>query len=178
MATQHNVTSKSAIAWFSSMIKGLKGSAGLRKRVGIDFFDGTKDIAVGQFFIFEYDAKHKDTLPYWDKYPFALIIDADNTGFLGLNFHYLPPRLRKVVMDKLIGYKKKAGTPRAYLKVAYPMLKAAMQTKLLSPMVHRYLYKQIRSNFIIVHEGAWENAAMLPVQQFQGATANQVWSNR
>lgn len=178
MATTHNATTKSAIAWFSSMIKGLKGSAGLRKRVGIDFFDPSRHVALGQFFIFHYDALHKDTLPFWDQYPFALVIDHDATGFLGLNFHYLPPKLRKVVMDKLISYKKKAGTPRAYLKVAYPMLRGIMQTKLLSPMVHRYLYKQVKSNFIIVHEGAWESAAMLPVQKFQGATSQQVWSAR
>jgi len=176
MATSLNATQQSAIAWFMSMIKGLKGSAGLRKRVGADFFDPSKDIAVGQFFIFEYDAKFKDELPYWDKYPFSLIIDADSNGFLGLNFHYLPPRLRKAVLDKLIKYKKKAGSPRAYLKVAYPMLKALLQAKMLQPMIHRYLYTQVRSNFIIVHEGAWENAAMLPVQRFQGATSSQVWS--
>lgn len=178
MATTQSNTTKAALAWFASMIKGLKGSAGLRKRVGIDFFDPSKDIAVGQFFIFEYDPKLKNELPYWDKFPFALIIDADATGFLGLNFHYLPPRLRQGVITKLLSYKKKAGTPRAYLKVAYPLLKGILQTKILSPMVHRYLYKQVRSNFIIVHEGAWENAAMLPVQKFQGATSQQVWSKR
>lgn len=166
------------MAWFLSMIKGLKGSGALRKRVGADFFDPSKDIALGQFFIFEYDAKLKDELPYWDKYPFALIIGADNLGFLGLNFHYLPPRLRKVVIDKLMSYRKKSGTPRAYLRVAYPMLKGIMQTKMLQPMIHRYLFKQVRSNFIIVHEGAWENAAMLPVQKFQGASSQYVWSHR
>jgi hypothetical protein len=178
MATTHNATQKSAIAWFASMIKGLKGSAGLRKRVGIDFFDPSKDIALGQFFIFHYDALHKDTLPYWDKFPFALIIDADSKGFLGLNFHYLPPKLRKVVIDVLLKYKRLGGTPRANLKVTYPLLKGLAQSKLFQPLVHRYLYSQVRSNFIIVHEGAWENAAMLPVQKFEGASSQYVWSQR
>ena len=177
MATSVGDKQKAAMSWFLSMIKGLRGSAGLRKRVGADFFDPSRDVAIGQFFIFEYDAKLKDELPYWDRFPFALIIDVDQKGFLGLNFHYLPPRLRQAVMEKLLKYKKKAGTPRAYLKVAYPMLKSIMRTKLLSPMVHRYLHTQVRSNFIIVHEGAWENAAMLPVQKFQGASSQQVWSS-
>lgn len=168
---------KVAIQWFLSMIKGMKGSYGDRKRVGAEFFDPKKDVALGQFFVFHYDAKLKDELPYWDRYPFVLVIDIDQTGFLGLNFHYLPPRFRKLVIDKLLKYKRKSGTQKAYLKVSYPFLKAMLKTKFLSPMIHRYLHKQLRSNFVIVREDAWENAMMLPVQKFQGATAQQVWRN-
>jgi len=169
---------QSSIAWFLSMIKGLKGSAGLRKRVDADYFDPKKDATIGQMFFFYYDAKLKDELPYWDKFPLVIVLDIDATGFLGLNLHYLPPRLRKMLLDRLLKYKMKAGSPRAFMKISYPFLKAVMADKMFQVCVHRYLHNHLRSNFIIVHEGAWENASMLPVQKFQGATARQVWSNR
>ena len=48
-------------------------------------------VRVGQMFLFAYDAKHKDTLPYYDRYPLIFPFKKVNDGFLGINMHYLPP---------------------------------------------------------------------------------------
>ena len=48
---------------------------------------------IGDMFIFQYDPKYKDKpsiLPYYDRYPVIIMFDTGLTGFLGLNFHYLP----------------------------------------------------------------------------------------
>lgn len=169
---------QASIAWFTSMIKGMRGSGKDRARVGVDFFSPARDPFLGGMFFFMYDAKHKETLPYWDKFPLVIPIEMYNDGFLGLNLHYLPPKLRRELIDKLVGYKKRAGNPRAYMSLSYPMLKGITRTKLFEPCLHRYLGSHMRSQLVKVHEDAWINATMLPVQRFQGATARQVWSQK
>jgi len=169
---------KTSIAWFLSMIKGVKGSGKDRARVGIDSFSPAKDAFLGGMFFFKYDAKHKETLPYWDAFPLVIPVEIYKDGFLGLNLHYLPPVLRKQIIDKLVTYKRQAGSNRAFMALSYPMLSSAVKSDLFAPCVHRYLESHLRSEFIKVNEEAWVNATMLPVQKFQGATSRQVWSRK
>ena len=52
--------------------------------------------------MFFYDPKHKDTLPYYDRFPLSVIIGPAKGGFYGLNLHYLPPVLRAKMLDALM----------------------------------------------------------------------------
>lgn len=169
---------QASIAWFTSMIYRMKGSGKDRKRVSASYFSPAKDAFIGGMFVFSYDAKHKDTLPYWDALPLVIPIEIYKDGFLGLNLHYLPPRLREQLINKLMEYKRRSGTPRAYMKLSYSMLSSAVKSKLFEPCIHRYLTSHIRSNIIKVHEDAWRNATMLPVQKFQKTTAHKVWTKK
>ena len=47
-------------------------------------------VTPGEMYMFYYDAKHKDTLPYWDRFPLVFPFSKVKDGFLGLNLHYLP----------------------------------------------------------------------------------------
>ena len=53
-----------------------KGKATLRPKYGV-------------MNLFGYDAKHKATLPYYDKFPLIFPIEPAKGGFIGINFHYL-----------------------------------------------------------------------------------------
>ena len=48
-------------------------------------------LELGHMYMYEYDAKLKDKLPYFDRFPVVIIIERYETGFLGINFHYIPP---------------------------------------------------------------------------------------
>ena len=52
-------------------------------------------------FMFIYDPKHKDTLPFYDTFPLVFPIEIYSDSFLGINLHYLPPVLRAKLMDAL-----------------------------------------------------------------------------
>lgn len=169
---------KASTAWFSKLIKGAGASALEKQRMGLEVFKPQKDPFVGGMFFFLYDPKYKDKLPWWDKFPLVVPFDVNNDGFIGLNLHYLPPGPRKALIEKLVSYKKKAGSPDAYMKISYPLLKQAARSVEFEACIHRYLFSQMRSQLVKVDDSAWVNATMLPVQQFQGASARKVWSNR
>jgi hypothetical protein len=50
---------------------------------------------MGNMYLFSYDPKHKDTLPYYDRFPLIFPINKAKGGFLGITMHYLTPILRE-----------------------------------------------------------------------------------
>ena len=56
---------------------------------------------LGKMYFFSYDPKWKDKLPWYDRFPLIFPIERYNDGFLGINFHYLHPRDRAILMDEL-----------------------------------------------------------------------------
>ena len=55
----------------------------------------------GMMNLFGYDAKHKATLPYYDKFPLIFPIEPAKGGFIGINFHYLPFGARVAFLKQL-----------------------------------------------------------------------------
>ena len=51
--------------------------------------------------MFLYNPKTKNRLPYYDVFPLVLPIRPIKGGFLGVNFHYLPPALRLRFLETL-----------------------------------------------------------------------------
>jgi hypothetical protein len=136
----------------------------------------TSTILPGRMYMYVYDAKTKDKLPYWDAFPLIFPIDTFPGGFYGLNMHYLPPMLRAQLMDVLYttaNNTKYDDTTR--LRLSYQNLKAASRMKLFQPCFKKYLFDHVKSRFIYVEPKEWDIALFLPLQRFQKATAEQVW---
>ena len=51
-------------------------------------------MAGGGMFMYYYDPKWKDKLPYYDQFPLTIMVEKAPGGFYGLNLHYLNPILR------------------------------------------------------------------------------------
>lgn len=131
---------------------------------------------IGQLYLFNYSAKHKDTLPYWDRNPLMMPIGFYNDGWLGLNFHYLPPAARKRLFDRLKQFSFGVDD-RKRLALSYSLLKSAAADRRFQPCVKRYLYSHVRSRFAYIPPEEWDMAIMLPTQKFAGASAGTVWRN-
>ena len=58
---------------------------------------------IGSMNMFFYDPKTKDTLPFYDRFPLAIISGPAPGGFYGMNLHYLSPVLRAKFLDALMG---------------------------------------------------------------------------
>jgi hypothetical protein len=135
-------------------------------------------IQPGSMYMFAYDAKHKDTLPYYDAFPIIFPVRLLDDGFLGLNFHYLPPNLRAMLMDSLYTLNTDPKlTDKAKIQLSYQLLRSASQFKYFQPCLKRYLYSQFRSKFIYVDPDTWDIALFLPTENFRGATNSQVWAD-
>lgn len=161
--------SADSLKWFYDQIKS--SASAFPKNT----FNPVKDPFIGGMFHFIYDPKYKDQLPYWDKFPLVIPIEAYNDGFLGLNLHYLPPMLRAKLLDALIELKEKSSSNRSYMRVSYDILKKVAKQKLFEPCLKRYLSSHIMSKIVSIDDTSWETVAFLPTQQFQKATQKEVW---
>jgi len=133
---------------------------------------------LGKMYFFSYDPKGKDKLPWYDTFPLIFPIERYNNGFLGINFHYLHPRDRAILMDQLKGFAtNKNFDETTKLRLTYNMLKGFTKYKRARPTIHRYLSNKVNSRFVLINADEWEVALFLPVERFKKASKQQVWTN-
>lgn len=138
-------------------------------------------IIPGNMYFFVYDAKHKDTLPVWDAFPMIFPFEVFNTksgekAFMGINLHYLPPKLRLVAMKALLTLRnEKRYRKSTRLKMSWGVLKALASSKLFEHCVKMYLFKQVRSKFIKIPAQSWELCLFLPVARWQKGSQSDAW---
>jgi hypothetical protein len=133
---------------------------------------------LGQMYMFNYLPKHKDTLPYYDRFPLIFPINRAKGGFMGINMHYLPPILRAKLMDALYDTaNNKYYDETTRLKMNYQTLASATKFKEFKPCIKHYLTGQMRSRLIYINPTEWDVALFLPTARFVGATQAQVFKD-
>jgi hypothetical protein len=124
---------------------------------------------LGGMFFFQYDAKHKDTLPVWDKFPLVIPMEFYPESFLGINLHYLPYQSRAILLDKLIQVSgNKYLNENSRMRVTYDLVRSASKFREVKPCIKQYLYSHVKSQFLHVEPKEWDVAIFLPVQRFVG----------
>ena len=132
---------------------------------------------IGRMYFYYYDPKLKDMLPYYDRFPLVIPIEQHSDGFLGLNLHYIDPKQRIILLDKLSEFAtNSAFNEKTRLRLSYNMLKQTSKVYEKKPCIKKYLYKHIDSRFLEITADEWDIAAMLPVESFVGASSSKVWS--
>lgn len=131
---------------------------------------------IGRLFMFFYDPKGKEKLPYYDTFPLIIMVGPGEDGFYGLNLHYLHPRLRAVFFDELMSrlYEAKADE-QTRLKITYDFLKSSRKYRLFAPCFKYYLYSQVRSRMVQVLPNEWEIALFLPTDNFEKESRDKIW---
>jgi hypothetical protein len=166
--------SRFARAWLKSKVPSLRPTRGELMRDRERFRN--KSI-IGRMYFYYYDPKTKDSLPYYDRFPLVIPIERYPDGFLGLNLHYIHPKRRIILLDKLstiLNNDNYDETTR--FKISYDFLKRASRIYEATPCIKRYLSSQVQSRFLELTAEDWDIAAMLPVESFAKATARKVWS--
>ena len=135
------------------------------------------DEIIGSMQMFFYDPKHKDTLPYYDKFPLTIIVGPADKGFYGLNLHYLPPTLRARFLDELLDITNNTKyDDTTKFRASYALLRRAQKFKYFKPCFKHYLTEHVKSRFAKVEPTEWEIATFLPTAQFEKASASKVYS--
>lgn len=128
----------------------------------------------GKMYFFEYNAKHKATLPVWDRYPLVFPFSIYNAPdgvpiVIGLNMHYLPPALRMMAFNALMKLRtEKRYRKKTRLEMEWSMLKAMAESKYFEHCIHSYRLDHLRSVLVEVPAESWELALFLPVARFIG----------
>ena len=148
--------------------------------------EGTREkfLRPGRMYFFHYQPKLREKLRYYDIFPLVIPIRPYNKGMLGMNFHYLPYRLRERLMKKLIGFLNEEGM-QAYLDVSYNDIKSFTRYKEAKPTLHKYdlTGAYVRSSFLLVEANEWNTAIHLPVEEFRsrrggdGVSKQKVWED-
>lgn len=173
-AGQMSQRTASASSWMSEQVRSINASTMLSQG---DLL--TNKITLGRMYLFTYSAKtYKKGLPYYDKYPLIFPFSKVADGFYGINMHYLPHQMRARLMDALMDLADdKTLTPQTKLNISYQILSSASRTRFFRPCVKHYLNSQIQSRFLMIGAGDWKKALFLPLEQFVGATRQQVYKD-
>ena len=183
---------KRSARWFQDKLKGLKGEAQNRfSSTNPDKFyrEAPNKIAplglkkraeLGDLFCYHYNPKYKNTmrrsrkdgklysvLPYYDRFPLIMLIGADQDTFLGCNFHYLNPRFRAILLDKLT----------AKIGKGVPNWSKLSKIREIAPTVKRYRFDHIQKKVVQIKEDEKELAIFLPLERFKKSSKSIVWSD-
>ena len=130
--------------------------------------------SAGRMSMFFYDPKTMARLPYYDTFPLVLPLEPMKGGFIGLNFHYLPYGARFAFLQQLQTLASNSKFDQSTkIQATYDSVKS---NKYVKASIKRYLYSQVRSQFLRVDVNEMALAAYLPVAQFQGATIGSVFA--
>jgi len=150
--------------WFRDTAKNI----GENKKDPSKLFATKSTPQIGEMFLYVYDPKTKDKLPFWDSYPLTVIVEMYSDGFLGINLHYLPPMARAALMDSLDSVKTNDKyNASTKIAISYKILKAyTSRFSGFENCLKRYLFGHVRSSFHHVHPSDWSKVVMLPLQKW------------
>jgi hypothetical protein len=138
-------------------------------------------MTLGRMYFFEYDAKHKDTLPLWDRYPLVIPFNAYRAKdgaeiVLGLNFHYLQPVLRMAAFRALLKFKTNDRfNKKTKLDFSWKVISTLAQSRYFEHAVHAYRMDHVRSKFVDIPAQSYELVLFLPLARFQKGSKSEAW---
>ena len=135
----------------------------------------------GRMYTFFYDPKTKDKLPYYDRFPVILLLEANQNGFSGLNLHYIPPRYRVKLLNELYDFivtddEEDDENMKTRIRVTYDILQTTAKMKFFRPCYKRYLTSHIEGRALEIIPEYWDIMAMLPVGRFEKESVRKVYS--
>ena len=163
--------------WFQDKIKGLKGTVKNRfsSTNAAKFYRESEKIqdtvfrrrvSLGDLFCYYYNPKYRNILPYYDMFPMIMLLSAEKETFLGINFHYLRPKWRAILLDRV----------HAKIGSGLPKWSKLRQIKQIAPTVKRYRFDHIMLKVVPIEEDEQEIAIFLPTEKFKKAGKAKVWS--
>jgi hypothetical protein len=168
---------KRSRGWFEKQVAELAKQQYTPKKVlNGDVSSLTTRLVPGNLYMYAYDPKTKADLPYYDRFPLVFPFRKTADGFYGLNMHYLPYDLRMKLLDNLLIFKNNNRLDETTrLKYSWAMIDGISKFKAAQPCVKQYLNGHLRSQFRQIDAPDWATAMLLPVEQFVGASKQQVW---
>jgi len=162
--------------WFMQKVKELQTPS--RKQLLADTaLTRTTKVLPGEMYMYFYDPKYKETLPYYDRFPLTIMVGPAPGGFYGLNLHYLNPIARARLVNELFKLAPKEIDDTTRLKrLRYDMLVGVQKYREFKPCFKHYLLSHVKSQFSKVPMTDWEPAIFLPVQQFKKKSSRSVWA--
>ena len=163
---------RKSAAWYRSNVASIADRVTARKLMNQGKLIGRP--SAGRLNMFFYDPKLKKTLPYYDTFPLVLPLEPIKGGFMGMNFHYLPPLLRFRLLQRMQRFADGGLNEKTKIDATYDDVKGI---GLVKPTIKKYLYGHVRSQFLRIDFDEAALAVYLPVQQFRKAGTSRVYAD-
>ena len=138
----------------------------------------TTRVEVGKMYLFRYAPKTANKLMYYDRYPLVFPIKRGRGGFIGLNLHYLSPKMRMIFLAKLMSNIDINNIDdNDEINVSYNKLKNSARLKAFRPCIKLYLKGRVETPFLKINAKEWEMATILPLDRFQKSADRKVWAD-
>jgi transcriptional regulator with XRE-family HTH domain len=176
--------SKFAMTWMRNAIQDLYDIAE-ELNVEEKYFRDSKRIVTkrwmkkpGEMYLFNYNPREKSKLDYYDTFPLIFYIHEVEDGFLGMNLHYLPIKLREVLFVNMLAYATDdidTDSETTRLRLTYDLLNKTSKLRYFRPCVKRYKYNSIDSRLLRIPSIDWITAIYLPIERFAKKKREVVW---
>jgi len=177
LVSDKNSLIKQSFNWLVGRMYTLKSNTTIPGAINPSNYINNRLFGVGDVFLYHYDPKTKQKLPYYDKFPLTVIIQQYSDGFLGLNLHYLPYDIRIGFMNKLI---KLGSTPlgdtKTRMQISYDLLKDSKRYAAYKPCVKRYLISYVRGRMMRITPMEWPLCIYVPIASFSKKPETYVWA--
>lgn len=166
-----------SIQWYMNNVKNLVGARLSNNTVmKSDIGELKSNFEIGSMYLYFYDPKWKDELPFYDTFPLVLPFGPAKGGFYGINLHYLPYMLRAKVLGELLNYAdSKTLSSTSKMRLSYQLLTSIQNAPEIRPCIKHYLTSHVRSQFMKINPSDWKAAVFLPIEGFVGATREAVF---
>lgn len=170
---------KKSRSWFDRQVQMLARENLTPQRVIAGNTDQvTTTVLPGHLYMYLYDPKLKETLPYYDRFPLVFPYRKTQDGFIGLNMHYLPYALRIELLDALLAFRNNNRLDETTrLKYSWALIDGVSRYRAAQPCIKQYLMPHVRSQFRRINADDWATAMLLPVERFVGASKQEVWAD-
>lgn len=172
-------TPTSSFRWYQDMIRkvGL-GTVQPQRVMRSNIGEFVTNVMPGNMYLFMYDPKFADKLPYYDTVPVVITFRKVPDGFYGLNMHYLPPMLRMQLLERMFKLlSDKTLSEKTRFNMTWKVLNNAARFPGVHACVKRYLYTQIQSRVMKIHPSDWRKTIMLPIDNFEKQSRNVVFND-
>ena len=135
----------------------------------------------GKMMFFKYRPDVVETT--YDLYPLIFVLDRQPNYFTGINFHYIVPKFRAILLGEMFSYLSNLDfdlSTELNFRQFTNIVGNNKKFKFAKASLRRYNYNNIQSKIINVHPLDWELAIMVETSKFfnekdSRATSQRIW---
>ena len=139
------------------------------------------NMLLGRMYFFRYNPTEPRDV--YDIYPLIFMLYEDVDNFSGINFHYLTPKQRAVLLGQMFTYLNNEDfgtTTKLMVKSFRILIQHDRRFRFAKSAYRQYRPDQVRSKIIQVHPLDWELAITVPTEKFKSfggsrITSKSVW---
>lgn len=175
----------SSIKWFSTKIQKIKNEtkgkinpeSNSTKKTILNESKSSKTFRFkkpGYMYFFQYVPPNAKQLPFYDEFPIILSLGFTANYAIGINLHYLPPRIRLLFALQITKSMVDAKNDISKVRIGSLLANKTIR-KYIYALSEQYYYAGIRSKIKLIGPKEFMIMSFLPMQKFKKKQSPQIY---